>query len=535
MGYRVGLCLAAMLAWGLVSGCAKDGPWQTWRDTSYRDDIQEQVREKLAEQTQERTGAERWASFREDDYQIDDAETDPARLAFEKAAQDAARALIEAGPLTLADCLAYALEYNDRVQAAREVIRSVGGTRLIANSRFLPSLVYDLSGSLSQNMSDNFSHGAALALTAAEFGKDNPIDVALRDVERDALFQYERVVAGVLSEARLRFYTILLKEEQLEARHELRGKFEERYDRMVKLEEARRVLEVDVLTGKLNVLNEESRINALAKEIRRQKMDLAHVLGFPVAMTDFETAGELATFGVGEAEAVEIAKRRSTRIAQSRAAVFEQDRIVRQMVWEYFPDVVIQGGYSGTSGAAGLELSSEEDVYSVNPFAERPMDSWNTDAFGSDPSWLAADPSGWRLGVDMEWLLLSGKERRGRFEREKAFLGEARHLMNNTISLTELGASKAYQTVLEQAREVEILGETVRISWERLRIQERRKELGEIRDDELETFRQQFFEDQDAYFEQQLRLIEAQERLRLEMRYFEPIEAEGEETSIAQE
>ena len=79
----------------------------------------------------------------------------------------------------------------------------------------------------------------------------------------------------------------------------------------------------------------------------------------------------------------------------------------------------------------------------------------------------------------------------------------------------------------EETRETDILRETVRISKERLRVQDRMKELGKITDNELETFRERFFSDQDEYFEQQIRLIEAQERLRLEMRFFEPMPEEG--------
>ena len=74
----------------------------------------------------------------------------------------------------------------------------------------------------------------------------------------------------------------------------------------------------------------------------------------------------------------------------------------------------------------------------------------------------------------------------------------------------------------EEERAAEILRETVEISKKRLQINERLKELGQISDDALETFRNRFFSDQDRYFEKQLNLIEARERLRTAMRYFEP-------------
>ena len=69
----------------------------------------------------------------------------------------------------------------------------------------------------------------------------------------------------------------------------------------------------------------------------------------------------------------------------------------------------------------------------------------------------------------------------------------------------------------------------MRISKERLRLQEVLKDNSMISANQLETFRERFFSDQDGYFEQQIRLIESQEELRREMRYFEVVVAEGEQ------
>ena len=68
---------------------------------------------------------------------------------------------------------------------------------------------------------------------------------------------------------------------------------------------------------------------------------------------------------------------------------------------------------------------------------------------------------------------------------------------------------------------MEILKETVQISKERLRVQERLKDLGRISDDALETFRDRFFSDQDRFFNQQISVVQVQERLRRAMRFFE--------------
>jgi len=278
-----------------------------------------------------------------------------------------------------------------------------------------------------------------------------------------------------------------------------------------------------VLTAELNVLNEESRINALEKEIVRQKMDLLKVIGLPMEMLDFELEGDREEFAMSPQESVDIAFRRSTRIAQSRASVFEQDRVVRQIVWEYLPTIRAQGGYEGSSATAGVDLLTEENVYGAGPFAERNVDEWNDTSFQRRLRSVIDEQAGWYASIDLTLPIFKGLEREGKFERERALLDERRHVQADTIRQMELNVGKAYETVLEQVRQTEISKDIVPISKERLRLQEVLKEQGTISDNELETFRERFFEDQDRYFEQQIRLIERQEQLRREMRYFETV------------
>jgi len=521
-------CFAGLILSLFLSGCTRENAWSASQDKSYSDNIQQLVETKIDEQTPARSGRERWNRFKSDEYQTGQEITqDRKRLDLERKRQQAAERLISAGPLSLTDCLAYSLEFNDRIQANRAVIRSTDGEELIAKSRFLPTLTYDLAASVTQNLGRNVAHGALVTMNLLEFGKDNSIDVALRESQRNALFGYENQVADVLSDVRRSFFTILLRKQQLAQRQKLRDEFAARYKRMVQLEKARRVLEVDVLTAKLNVLNEDSRINALEKEITRQKMGLLKAIGFPVGMTDFRMAGEQEKLDLPLTESVDITLKRSTRIAQARAVVYEQDRVVRQIIWEYLPDIHMQGGYNGNFATAAVDVTSTDSVYAVGPFGERRINAFNDGAFGTDPIRLGPDRSGWRWSVDLSLPVFTGLERTGRFRRENALLEQARRLLSDTTWETALAVGTAHETVLEEAKETEVLDQTVRISKERLAVQERLKELGKITDDQLETFRERFFDDQDAYFEQQIRLIEAQEQLRSEMRYFEPVTAKG--------
>jgi len=292
-----------------------------------------------------------------------------------------------------------------------------------------------------------------------------------------------------------------------------------------KLEESRRALELDVLTAKLNVLNEEARINGLQREILRKTNDLLYLLGFPVGMTGAAVQGEVELFDLSPEEAVRLALRRSSSVARARAEASEQARETREVLWEFAPELGLQAGWKDDRNAAGVEVETTEGLYAVSTFAEAHSDPFDG-LLEAEIDLLDEEEEGWFLGLTVELPIFEGMGRKGLLIREKAKLEEALHTLRDTVDNLELQVRKRYQSMLERRKEVDILRETVNISRKRLRVQERLKELGKISDNELETFRNRFFQDQDAYFTEQIRWIEAQEDLRFEMRFFEPLPEE---------
>ncbi len=107
--------------------------------------------------------------------------------------------------LKFEQCLKRAFESNSSVQQAREAILATGGSRFVANSRFLPSL--EIINQYEQQRDfnaadpyhDSLSTGAKLTQRLLEYGKDNPIDISLRAEQRNALFNYENRVAQTFS------------------------------------------------------------------------------------------------------------------------------------------------------------------------------------------------------------------------------------------------------------------------------------------------------------------------------------------------
>ena len=525
---RIFAVLAVGLALGsaLIVGCHAHRPGHGNLLDKGPEPVQELIEQRLAAQRDDIGGDARWENFKDEDYQsTEDIDRNRGPITEKRRREELATELIEAGPVQLTDSLMLALEFNDQVQARRAAIKAVGGDELVVRSRFLPQLFYDLDHESRErkaktNPSSSTDNYFRISQTLLEFGKDNEEDVLLREAQREALFDYEDAVSEVLSEVRQKFFTIILRQQQLMEREVLLDEFEEQYERMKKKEEKRVEEEVNLLTAKLNVLNEETRINSLRREVLRLKIDLLHLIGLPVAMTDIEPAGELAPFELALDKMVAIALRRSTGIALARAEMVEQGRVARQVLWEYGPEMQMKSGWKGERTVAGMELSGEDGFYELSPFAEYHLERPDG-GFAGGQDVLDDDEKGWFLGLSMELPIFKGLERTGRYRSELARLREARHELRDIIDQVELEVRKSYQSLLESRKQLQILDETVKISKKRLQVKERLKELDRIDDNELETFRERFFSDQDRYFVQQIVHVQRQEELRLLMRHFE--------------
>lgn len=491
------------------------------------DDIHRLIRDKVRQQARHQSGEERWETLTRNLYQSDaDFAADRAGLGNQAERTNAASRLLQTGPVDLEACMAFALEFNDELQAARADLRAAGGEAMITHARFLPAVVYDLQVEhtrLEGVSATNETHQSVrLTQRLLEFGEDNADDVALRETQREALFDYEDTVRDVLSEVRKRFFTVILRGQQLDERQKSLQDFLHRYRKIKELEEARRVLEVDVLTARLNMLNEQARINSLEKEIFRRKSDLLYLMGFPIGMTAMEVRGRVENFDMLLPEAVNLALRRSPAVAEARAAVAEQARRFKETLWDYAPAVGLQAGWKDDRNTYGLELGTSDRLYTLSSYAEAHADPFEG-YLANESDLLDEEEEGWFVDLSLELPLFQGFERKGRYRRQKALLQKARHTLRDTADALELQVRKLYQTMLERRQEVDILRETVAISTQRLRVQERLKDLGRISDNQLETFRTKYFEDQDELFSQQIALVDAQEDLRFAMRHFEPL------------
>lgn len=437
--------------------------------------------------------------------------------------------------LSLDECLQMAFEHNNQVKEARQQLSITKGDEIIINSRFLPNieLIYQyehLRNFNSANPVDISSFlFAQISQAILEYGKDNPLDVSLRAEQREALFDYEDKVTSIFSQVRRALFFIKLKEQQIDTRQELLKEFKKQYEiKQQRMQAGNLSVKIEVLTAKLNVLNEETRINTLKRQMFNRKMDLLRLIGLPVGadQVSFTTVKDnfaLDHFAIDQM--VQLALAQSSEVRFAEAVVAEQKRALDQLRYEYIPDLRLNAGYQDENVRLGTELTNVDDTWSLDGVGQpkvpgtREDRSQNLGLFSEDVTLDGPDP-GRFAGLQVRIPLYEGGSRKGRKIRELARLKGFQAAFQDIKDEVELSVRQNYKLLMEQKFQVELEQENVNIEKERFAIKEKLRDVGRITDDELETFRQAFFRAQDSLFQQQEVLIERQEDLRLAIRFF---------------
>jgi HAE1 family hydrophobic/amphiphilic exporter-1 len=442
-------------------------------------------------------------------------------------AQAEARPRLAGKDLTIDECLRLAALYNKTVVKAREEITRLGGQRIMNRSRFLPDVKFiqtygrseqEVSG-VNEHTTDDSSR-VRVTQRLFEFGKDTAADVSLRAEERQALYDLEEAMREALSKARVSFFRAILKRQQIEARRRLLKEFQEKYERVNARYDKRMVLEVDLLTARLNVLNEELQIANLEAEENTLRMQLMQQIGNPIGAYEVRLRGEYAPFSLPVEKCVQVGLENSTAVALAEEKVEEQRRQIRRLIWEFAPDTTLRAGVRDQGNTGELTLRQREnDVWAGDLALERYLVEPDA-GLGTFGDTITAR-RGWYVTAEVTFPIFQGLSRQGRYQADRAALRKLMTDVEIKRDGVELEVRTAFQTVLQSRRTVDIQTETARISQERWQIKERLKAIGRVSDEEIETFRDRFFNDQSRLFTSQDQLLQAEESLRRAMRHFE--------------
>ncbi len=436
---------------------------------------------------------------------------------------------------TLAECLQSAFVNSNEIKQAREQILAVGGSKLINNSRFMPSVElisqyeHFRNFDSDNNTDDAHSISAKISQRIFEFGKDNPLDTNLRREQRDVLFNYENAIASVFSNVRKAFFFIKLKEQQIATRQELLKQFEKQHEiKNQRMEENNLSTKMEVLTAYLNVLTEKSAINALEREKFNRMIELLRLVGLPVGANQVEFEGQVDSFALDEFDMdgmIFLALAQSSQVALFEAFVAEQQRSLDQLRYEYLPDLRASTGYQDENGTIGGNLLNEDDTWGFDIFGQPKMPGQKEDrsqslGIFSDEVTLGGPDPGWYAGVQLRIPITEGGARKGRQIQARALLNSYKAALEDQKDRIELTVRQQYNFLAEQKLKVGLAQKNVEIESQRFMIQTQRRDVGKIDDDALERFRENFFRAQDGLFIEQGELIQRQENLRLAIRFF---------------
>jgi|GEM_PF-595404 len=440
-------------------------------------------------------------------------------------------------------CMSIALDQNKQIREAWHLLQQTQvGDRMIARSRLYPQLEFIVNHSevdyhteadpppASRTDDHDTESSLSLSQRILEFGKDASEEVALRASQRSALYNFESTVRRVLTQVREAFYVILLRDEQIKERLKQLERFREDWKNKKTRFEERELEErpgerwreptiepKDVLEAETNVLNELGRINRLIRLQASLKVGLLQLMGESIGQnielvgTQDETIFELE-------DAVRIALKNSIEVARLQEEMEEQKRVLRQLWWEFAPDVSLQTGLSQRDEDVVLELSSENDTWAVDVGAETFFEPGE-----GREDWWGRDDEDFFVNMEMSLPILEGFARVGKIKRERDRLKQAEARLQRAAELSELDVRTTYENLLEGAMSVQLQAQQAAVSR---RVFEMSDELREriparVPDFQYEQNRNRFFSDQDRLFEAQAGFISVREELREAMGYFE--------------
>jgi outer membrane protein TolC len=422
--------------------------------------------------------------------------------------------------LTFKECLDAALEHNQEVKAARHRVEEVGGERWVVQSRYLPHVdllgLHDRLRPEGSSVEESSGSTVQVGQRLFEFGKDLPIERQFREDRRQALYGYEATSREILSQVRRAFFTVLLRREQIQIRRASLEGFQERWRQVQAKRQEQMADPLEALSAELDVLTEEDAINRLEREQLRQQLELFRLIGRPIGTLETELRGSLTDFTMEEEQAVAIALKNSIPVALAEERVWEQERVVRQMVWEYLPDLTVDSGMIREKRRFGLNLSSTQKTWGLD-FTSR-FDARGERRLSEE---LFPDGRDWFVIARLTLPLVNGLAREGQLRQERERLRQVQAVLQNERDLVEVRVRSGYQAMVEAKQARELQERRVQIARRRFEIYERFRELGKVDDDQVEIFRNLFFQTQDGFFRQQDAYITAQENLRQVMGYFE--------------
>ena len=402
---------------------------------------------------------------------------------------------------TLSESIKLLMDGNVNILKAKEQIKYAEGGLLIHKSDNLPQMT--LTGKQEaydrEPFEEDQGYGASIEQNIYRFGEQN---VTERKAYRQAKTDFEKTKYDEIYKLKTTFYTIVIKQEQIQERRVFLKEFMKKLRRVKGRHKAGKNLQIDVLNTELQIANEELEINELKRDLIYLKENFLKLIGKPLEI-DVDLEGEF----IPRTYDIDICVNRALEVRYEISDLDDevdiQKRIVKEVFWKTFPGLSFSTTYAGKRNEASLSLTKDDNQLKTTLGGER-------DVLWGQPN---SSEDNWNMSLSVTFPLFQGYKLKGTYMKERATLKKLELDLGKKKKEIELEVRKAYNTYLNKKENLEIQKRQMDLKKKRWYILEKLKEIGEANFDDAMDAQEKFIQAEDAYFTGQINLVIAQNTL----------------------
>ena len=245
------------------------------------------------------------------------------------------------------------------------------------------------------------------------YGATTPSRFAAKHQEQAEKARYREAIIAVDSKVRQAYYRLLLTRDEIASRDELLAYFRAKMDRVQTRLNAGLARPVEMHEAELEVLEEQSRINNLQRELRALHLKLFTEIGLvgKRSLRAIEIVGppyeQLQLLDPSEADLpalIEEARANRPHLAELVWQIGEQQHQARSVFWQWLPHVGLQLTKEVQDTDLGLNWSGNDQTWKLVGSGRRSLASE-----GLDPELDTGE--GWRVMANVSLPLFQGGRR----------------------------------------------------------------------------------------------------------------------------
>jgi outer membrane protein TolC len=413
--------------------------------------------------------------------------------------------------LTVEKCIRLAIEHNESVLQAQQVLRQAEANLKIAQSDQYPQV--SLTGFYEQwkngegNTMDSqigFSNGlyypqgehkdyrasASFSQLLWRFGgMPDFLDNAQEEV-RIARIDFERAQKEAVYVVRQVFYNILLTQEEIAERRKLEEAIKQKLQRVNERRKAGILLQINVLNTELELAEQQREINELERRLDLDKMQLVQLIGTD-ELAEVEIIGDIPESDYTLKKATQVALQNRLDLELLKGDIERQERLVKETQW----DRLLELGASFRYDDAKLALQKRNRMWDTVFSYDAPIWKKEFENGESDLSTSSIQPINqnerWEFRFNIGLSVFDGFRTKGLKDQEDAELTRLRFRLRELEKKITLEVRRAYQAVASAKERMEIEQRVVQIRQENLRLIEALLETSQ----ESEQYRSLTFDD----------------------------------------